>query len=80
MLLSENTHVELVKRAPSILTFMSNQKVLDSDIIDKIWMCQKGKHEEMVRQVYALILELINSLSLDQVNIFFKKVIEVPVH
>jgi ubiquitin carboxyl-terminal hydrolase 9/24 len=58
ILLSPNsTHSELVKRVPSVLKFLL-QEGLPEEMIRKLWTCQVGKHEEMVRVVFDVIRDI----------------------
>jgi len=43
-----------------------------------VWSCQKGKHEETVRVVYNLIIEILDHLSIPLMQFLFAKVQEVP--
>jgi len=46
--------------------------------VDMVWSCQKGKHEETVRVVYNLIIEILDHLSIPLMQFLFAKVQEVP--
>lgn len=48
--------------------------MLDESTVELTWRCQDGKHEEMIRTVYNLIEQVLPSLSLEVVNMFFAKV------
>lgn len=43
-----------------------------------MWKCQLGKHEEMVRTVYNLILEIMPFLSIEVIDLFYSKIEEIP--
>ena len=57
VVLGENSHTEIVKRCGPILKFLIKygQGTFDESCVAIVWRCQEGKHEEMVRIVYALI-------------------------
>jgi len=57
---------------------MSNQGILTQDVVEMIWKCQQGKHEETVRVVYGLINEVVGDLSQKQVEILYQKIASVP--
>ena len=52
--------------------------MFDDSIVDMIWNCQKGKHEEMVRTIYNLIQELLPHLPLNIIDLFFEKIKTLP--
>ena len=54
-LFAEGSHPELLKGAAPIVRFLCQQNAINQEIVDMIWKCQQGKHEEMVRTVYNLI-------------------------
>lgn len=43
-------------------------------VVDLVWSCQDGKHEEMIRTVYNLIEHVLPLLTLDTINLFFDRV------
>ena len=47
-------------------------------MVDLVWKCQQGKHEEMVRVVYNLIQEVLPSLTLPVIDSFFEKIKAMP--
>lgn len=48
--------------------------MLTEAIVDLVWSCQDGKHEEMIRTVYTLIEHVLQALDLDTINLFFDKI------
>lgn len=77
IILGEGAHIEIVKRCDSILKFVAKnaqQLFFDASLVDLTWRCQLGKHEEMVRTVYKLIEEVVPSLELDVLDLYFTKV------
>jgi len=52
--------------------------LFDESIVELIWKCQQGKHEEMVRTVYNLIQEVLPYLSLPIIDSFFEKIKSMP--
>ena len=76
IIFGEGSHIEIVKRSASVLKMLARfgQGVFDQSTVDLIWRCQTGKHEEMVRTVYEVIVSILSSLSQDLIDIFFAKV------
>lgn len=76
IIFGEGSHIEIVKRSASVLKMLARfgQGVFDQSTVDLIWRCQTGKHEEMVRTVYEVIVSILSSLSQDLIDMFFAKV------
>ena len=80
LVLSENAHPEIVKRSSSILKFLSKhgtsykESAFDDNTVGLIWLCQLGRHEEMVRTIYTLIQEIAPMLSLQRLDEFFVRI------
>ena len=76
IIFGEGSHIEIVKRSASVLKMLAKfgQGVFDQSTVDLIWRCQTGKHEEMVRTVYEVIVSILSSLSQDLIDMFFAKV------
>src|SRR5260221_388375 len=70
----KSTYLEIVKRTGCILKFLARQNALPAETIDLIWKCQQGKHEEMVRVVYNIIKDIVPSISLEYIDLFFTKI------
>jgi hypothetical protein len=70
------THIEIVKRSQPIIKFLARfaPASFDDSIVDLVWRCQDGKHEEMVRTVYEVIEHVVPYLSLENVDKFFNKI------
>jgi hypothetical protein len=51
---------------------------LTLEIIDMVWKCQQGKHEETVRVVYGLINEVVEDLPPILLEALFEKIGAVP--
>ena len=60
IILGANAHIEIVKRSGPLLKILTRygEDLFDVSLVDLIWKCQLGKHEEMVRTVYNLIQEV----------------------
>ena len=54
------------------------ENLFDESIVELIWKCQQGKHEEMVRTVYNLIQEVLPYLTLPIIDSFFEKIKSMP--
>lgn len=67
-----------MKRAAPVIRFLSQEGALTNEIIDMIWKCQQGKHEETVRVVYGLIIEVADDLDIGLLEILFEKIAAVP--
>jgi len=80
IILGGDAHLEIVKRCAPILKFMSKygEGKFDEDTVALVWKCQLGKHEEMVRTVYALIQEILPALALKNIDAFYAKIQELP--
>ena len=80
VVLGENSHPEIVKRCGPILIFIIKygQGCFDESCVSIVWRCQEGKHEEMVRIVYALIQEISGHLNINLLNEFFERIRTVP--
>lgn len=76
IIFGQGAHIEIVKRAQPILSFIAKQSkgMLDEATIELIWKCQDGKHEEMIRTVYNLIEQVLPSLNIKIVNFLFLKI------
>jgi hypothetical protein len=61
----ENTHVEIVKRSASVMAFLAKDHALPNEIVDLVWKCQIGKHEDMVRVVYSTIQEILPEITVE---------------
>jgi len=74
----EGAHPEIVKRAAPILRFLCQQGAISNEIVDLVWKCQQGKHEETVRVVYGLINDVVDDLPILLLDSLAAKVLEVP--
>lgn len=74
----ENTHLEIVKRSSCILKFLAKLGALPEDAVDLVWKCQLGKHQEMVRVVYSTIQDLVPSIEVRFVDMFYTRIQQVP--
>jgi hypothetical protein len=63
IIFGENTHVEIVKRSSSLIMFLAKEGALPNEVVDLVWRCQIGKHEDMVRVVYSTIQEILPELT-----------------
>lgn len=77
-LFGEGAHPEIVKRAAPVLRFLSQHGSMSQEIVDQVWRCQQGKHEETVRVVYGLINEVVEDLPAPLLDALFAKIAEVP--
>lgn len=77
-LFGEGAHPEIVKRAAPVLRFLSQHGSMTQEIVDQVWKCQQGKHEETVRVVYGLINDVVEDLPPQLLDALFTKIAEVP--
>lgn len=77
-LFGEGAHPEILKRAAPVLRFLCEQGAATQEIIDMVWSCQQGKHEETVRVVYGLIKEVVTDMPPELVASLFAKVAQQP--
>jgi len=78
IVLGENTHVEIVKRAGPVIKFLAKHDALPADFVDLLWKSQEGKHEEMVRVVYDIIKDVTSDLRPAVIDHLFEKIQSVP--
>lgn len=80
IILGPNAHIEIVKRSGPILKMLPRygENLFDETIVDMIWKCQLGKHEEVVRTVYNLIQEVLPYVNLEIIDCFFTKIKQFP--
>lgn len=79
IIVGENTHTEIIKRAAPVIRFMALNGVFEESAVNLIWKCQLGKDEIQIRVVYQLIEEIIDTLDLVYIDQFFEKLKSVPV-
>ena len=77
-LLSDSSHVELIKRSGSILRFLSSNKQLTKDHLELLWKWQDGKHEANVLGVFETIIEIWADLSVESLDFIFSKIVLIP--
>jgi len=79
-IMGPNAHIEIVKRCGPLLKLLcrQNEVLFDEGIVELIWRCQAGKHEEMVRTIYNLIQEVLPALPLPIIDSFFQKMQDMP--
>ena len=58
--------------------FLAKEGALPNEVVDLVWRCQIGKHEDMVRVVYSTIQEILPEISVQQADLFFQKIMQVP--
>jgi ubiquitin C-terminal hydrolase len=78
LLFSEKSHLELIRRASDVMTFISSCNKLTERHLDLIWTAAQVKHESQAKQTYAVLLELLPRLSVSQCDYLFHKMQEVP--
>jgi len=77
-LFGEGAHPEILKRAAPVLRFLSQHGSMSLEIVDLVWKCQQGKHEETVRVVYGLINDVVEDLPPQLLELLYTKIAEVP--
>ena len=58
LLLGSSSHEQIIKRSPGILKFLAASNALTVGHINLLWKAGLGKHEELVRIVYATLADL----------------------
>jgi hypothetical protein len=61
-LLGGSSHVELVKRADAVLSFLARRGALTALHLECLWACAEGRHEAVVSVLYSQILDLVPAL------------------
>ena len=61
-----------------LLCWTPGEILFDESIVELVWRCQVGKHEEMVRTIYNLIQEVLPKLPLPMIDSFFDKMQAMP--
>ena len=79
LLLGEYSHAEVLKRCPDIIKFMASENALTREQLDLILESSSGKHDSIIRVVYQLIVDIIDSLPLEQSNYIFDKLAGIPI-
>jgi hypothetical protein len=57
-----SSHVELVKRADAVLSFLARRGALTALHLECLWACAEGRHEAVVSVLYSQILDLVPPL------------------
>jgi hypothetical protein len=57
-----SSHVELVKRADAVLSFLARRGALTALHLECLWACAEGRHEAVVSVLYSQILDLVPAL------------------
>ena len=65
IILNENAHAELVKRASYILAFLAKHGAMTTSLLELLWKCQLDKHEDIVRAIYDVIKDVVEYLSFE---------------
>lgn len=60
----ESCHGQLVQRSTELLRLMSQYNKLPVEYVDILWNSTKGKHEDIVRRTYDVIVSLVEWLDL----------------
>ena len=60
------------------MKFLAKQGSLPAESVDLLWRCQLGKHEDMVRVVYSTIQEIVPSIEVSLVDLFYHRITQVP--
>lgn len=71
IILDENTHAELLKRCSYIIKFLGERNKLSTHVLDLLWKCQEGKHEDIVRVIFDTIITISDYFTLTVFNYSF---------
>ena len=74
IVLDVNTHSELIKRSAEIFVYLAKHKVLNEAMLADLWNCQQNKHEEIVKEVYEVIISITEHLSLKSIKFLYDQI------
>lgn len=78
-ILGDETHVELLKRAPILFNFLCQTNGLSNEHLNLLWKSAEGKYEEYVRAVYDTLIDLSGSMSIEALEFVFARIDSIPV-
>ncbi|PKY49535.1 hypothetical protein RhiirA4_405561 [Rhizophagus irregularis] len=74
-----NIHLEIVQRCTDILTFMIHTRTLTTRELDIVWSPIDGnQHRSIIHGVCQVLIEVSDSLSQDQRDYLFQKLMKMP--
>ena len=79
-LFGASMHLELVARADGILRFLAQRGALSTGHLEAMWSATLGKHEAVVRELYALIVALVPHLPPAPRLYLFGRIAALPFH
>ena len=78
IMLGENFHVEVFKRALPMFRFLVKNNFLTTEHLNLFWKAYETKHEDAIRAVFEIIIELSKTLSIEALEFLFSKMIMIP--
>lgn len=72
IILGENAHAEIIRKADDIFFLYLNNKKLEKKHIELLWKCANEKHEAEMRACLDLLTGLINRMSASLIQDLFK--------
>lgn len=77
--LDKKAHVELMRRTPELLKFLSNENRLDIGLVQAIWeRLQSTRDFEIKTALLSVFDEVVPCLSLDQLDFLFAEIEKIP--
>eukprot|EP00826_Nyctotherus_ovalis_P021903 TRINITY_DN17151_c0_g1_i3.p1 TRINITY_DN17151_c0_g1~~TRINITY_DN17151_c0_g1_i3.p1 ORF type:complete len:250 (+),score=62.47 TRINITY_DN17151_c0_g1_i3:839-1588(+) len=74
IILHENTHSEIIKRASPIFAFLARKNVVNTNMLDTLWKCQQDKDENTVLAIYEAIKAMIEFLSSESSRFVYERI------
>jgi hypothetical protein len=71
-------HPEAIRQGAKIIVFVARESTLSSKLLEAIWAAG-NLHESLQSVIFKLIIDLMDFLSLPQVDFIFEKISQVPV-
>ena len=72
IVLRDNLHQpQYVEKLDKLVRFCIKEKVLSLQDLDRIWACQDGKHEIIVKNIHDLLVKLAWDFSPEQLDHLF---------
>ena len=65
------TYIQYVEKLDRLVRFCIKERVLTLEDLDRIWACQDGKHEAIVKNIHDLLVKLAWDFSAEQLDHLF---------
>jgi hypothetical protein len=77
-ILSESSHIEVIKRSTSIIKFLSSNNSFTYEHLDLLWKCQEDKHEATVLGIFETINDIALDLDKESLDYIYSKIEAIP--